>query len=530
MTANFWSSTHAQRWIFTRSQLLLAREEDLRYATPEEVGAIGIWGANVISTLSKRMQLRQRVSATATVFFKRFYAKNSYCATDLTIVIAACVYVAAKVEESPVHVRSVFAEASRVFADMSSRSFPTAAHAVAEMEFYLLEELEFDLILHHPYRTLAQIASTIGNINVKDSKISAVNSTEKESLGPSSRKRKHSRSEQDRALRRARHASQTDRELIIGGSVNNGSIAASDAQDIDEEPCLEDFDDSALQMAWFVLNDTYRSDIPLLYPPHLIAIASVLLALVLHPPASEKLEASISQMQSARNAWEQSKLHNQAIRPGQDGTTSDASGNPGALSPQASRIVGLGIDNKATPITSDRLDHTASNGAVIRSFAAQVPSTTSPVASTPGSVGSMFTSSGNTPANTPGVATHPQLGAGQPTATVAIPHQPPVPPPDTLTVLASLNVSMPLVAEIVQEILSSYELWNRVGSSSGSSSATGGATAGASRDKATGKRATLHSASDKQGEDIVGNGRAMMKRLERMREARRRDILARGKS
>lgn len=69
----------------------------------------------VISKLGKKLQLRQRVIATATVFFRRFYLKNSYCETDPFMVISACCYVAAKAEESPVHIKNVIAESRSLF-------------------------------------------------------------------------------------------------------------------------------------------------------------------------------------------------------------------------------------------------------------------------------------------------------------------------------------------------------------------------------------------------------------------------------
>lgn len=58
--------------------------------------------------------------ATATVFFRRFYVKNSYCETDPFIVIAACCYVAAKAEESPVHIKNVVSEARMLFGSQFS--------------------------------------------------------------------------------------------------------------------------------------------------------------------------------------------------------------------------------------------------------------------------------------------------------------------------------------------------------------------------------------------------------------------------
>jgi cyclin C len=69
----------------------------------------------VIAMLGKRLTLRQRVIATATVFFRRFYVKNLYCETDPFIVIAACCYVAAKAEESPVHIKNVVSESRLMF-------------------------------------------------------------------------------------------------------------------------------------------------------------------------------------------------------------------------------------------------------------------------------------------------------------------------------------------------------------------------------------------------------------------------------
>lgn len=65
--------------------------------------------------LGRKVALRQRVIATATVFFKRFYLKNAYAETDPFLVIAACCYVAAKAEECPVSIKLVASEARALF-------------------------------------------------------------------------------------------------------------------------------------------------------------------------------------------------------------------------------------------------------------------------------------------------------------------------------------------------------------------------------------------------------------------------------
>ena len=69
----------------------------------------------VIQRLGKRLLLRQRPIATSIVYFRRFYLKNALCETDPYLVLATCAYVAAKLEETPVHIKSVVIEARQMF-------------------------------------------------------------------------------------------------------------------------------------------------------------------------------------------------------------------------------------------------------------------------------------------------------------------------------------------------------------------------------------------------------------------------------
>jgi cyclin C len=69
----------------------------------------------VITKLGRKMLFRQRVIATATVFFRRFYLKNSYSLTDPFTVMAACCYLAAKAEESPIHIKTVVQDSRTIF-------------------------------------------------------------------------------------------------------------------------------------------------------------------------------------------------------------------------------------------------------------------------------------------------------------------------------------------------------------------------------------------------------------------------------
>lgn len=53
----------------------------------------------VIQILGEQLKLRQQVIATATVYFKRFYARNSLKCIDPLLLAPTCVFLSSKVEE-----------------------------------------------------------------------------------------------------------------------------------------------------------------------------------------------------------------------------------------------------------------------------------------------------------------------------------------------------------------------------------------------------------------------------------------------
>ncbi|GBE79033.1 cyclin-like protein [Sparassis latifolia] len=249
MATNFWASSHYKRWILDRATLTQARADDLQYVdSPDHLEFLAIFFANLISKLGKKLQLRQRVIATATVFFRRFYVKNSYCETDPFIVVAACCYVASKAEESPVHIKNVVSEARMLFGseEYGVKSFPSDNSKLAEMEFYLVDDLECDLTVFHPYRTLMTMCVKEG----------------------------------------ASTALETEAGELGAGAVDGSRYWGTG------EGRLE-LQEGALQMAWFIINDTYRSDLCLLYPPHLIAITAIYLSLVLHSSTRTTIQLQV---------------------------------------------------------------------------------------------------------------------------------------------------------------------------------------------------------------------------------------------
>ncbi|KAG0274355.1 hypothetical protein BGZ95_009872 [Linnemannia exigua] len=194
MAANFWTSSH---W-----RVAEAMREDLEHINIDTLTKIKMWYYNIIGKIGKRLQFRQQVVATAIVYFKRFYTKNSMRSTDPSLVAATCIYLACKIEECPQHIKHIIQEMKHALVNLGGFDYDMSK--VAEFEFYLLEELEFYLIVYHPYRDLTLIA--------KDLKL----------------------------------------------------------------------EESNLQTAWFVLNDSYRTDVCLFYAPHMIALAALYIICVVH--------------------------------------------------------------------------------------------------------------------------------------------------------------------------------------------------------------------------------------------------------
>lgn len=58
-----------------------------------------LFSITVIQVLGEQLKLRQQVIATATVYFKRFYARNSLKSIDPLLLAPTCIFLASKVEE-----------------------------------------------------------------------------------------------------------------------------------------------------------------------------------------------------------------------------------------------------------------------------------------------------------------------------------------------------------------------------------------------------------------------------------------------
>ncbi|XP_065200079.1 cyclin-C-like [Planococcus citri] len=169
MAGNFWRSSHYQQWIFDKQDLIRERQHDLAILTDEEYQKIIMFFANCIQYIGEQHKLRQQVIATATVYFKRFYARNSLKSIDPLLLAPTCIFLAAKVEEfgtisnNRLVVTCTNMVKSTQFKGIYSQEYPYRANHILECEFYLLENLDCCLIVYQPYRPLLQLIGDCGH-------------------------------------------------------------------------------------------------------------------------------------------------------------------------------------------------------------------------------------------------------------------------------------------------------------------------------------------------------------------------------
>lgn len=206
MAGNFWKSSHYQEWLLNRQELELGRKEDCEILTNEQLMKLHIFFANFIQSVGEHAQLRQQVIATASVYFKRFYVRNSLSCVEPLLMSLTSIHLAAMVEECDMQNSSKMNQSYSHAVKAKYKEFfnpdcPYGYQMILECEFLLLEMMDCCLIVYHPYRPLMQFVSDLG-------------------------------------------------------------------------------DESLLPVSWRIVNDTYRCDICLLYPPYLIALACLHMAAV----------------------------------------------------------------------------------------------------------------------------------------------------------------------------------------------------------------------------------------------------------
>lgn len=221
MSADYWNSSQRSRWQFTRYSLLEARRKLLflerrmiqnglirDYPNIVYDYNMRIYLHNLLLKLGRRMNVRQIAIATAEVYLSRFLTRVSLKEINVYLLVTTCLYVACKIEECPQHIRLILSEARNIW----SEYIPHDVTKLAEFEFYLIEEMDSYMVLHHPYKLLIQLRDFL----------------------------------------------ETKYE-VYGFKLS------------EEE----------MQNSWSLINDSYITDLHLLVPPHIIAVAAIYITVVL---------------------------------------------------------------------------------------------------------------------------------------------------------------------------------------------------------------------------------------------------------
>lgn len=158
--------------------------------------------------LGRRLNVRQVALATSEVYLTRFLTRVSLKEINVYLLVTTCLYVSCKIEECPQHIRLIISEARNLWPEY----IPHDVTKLAEFEFYLIEEMDMYLFLHHPYKSLIQLRDFL-----------------------------------------------RERQLHFGFILT----------------------DDELQHSWSLINDSYITDLHLLFPPHVIAMAAVYITIVL---------------------------------------------------------------------------------------------------------------------------------------------------------------------------------------------------------------------------------------------------------
>ncbi|RJE18275.1 hypothetical protein PHISCL_09388 [Aspergillus sclerotialis] len=164
MAANYWVSTQRRYWLFSREKLAEAREklkerDNVAYSQlplPDQ-RLLNIYFSQQLSKLGKRMSTRQQALATAQIYVKRFYTKKELRHTNPYLILTTAFYLACKMEECPHHIRFVVGEARSLWPDFITPDISK----LGECEFALIAEMNSQLIVHHPYRTLSELQSDL---------------------------------------------------------------------------------------------------------------------------------------------------------------------------------------------------------------------------------------------------------------------------------------------------------------------------------------------------------------------------------
>ncbi|CCF60561.1 hypothetical protein KAFR_0K02070 [Kazachstania africana CBS 2517] len=135
----------------TNDELNITSTKAIPLTMEEELKLVNFYTQKV-KVISQHLNLPTEVTATAIVFFKKFFIENSVMEFDPKELVHTTIFLACKSENYFISV------------DSFARKAKSSREAILKYEFTLLESLKFSLLLHHPYKPLHGFFLDIQNV------------------------------------------------------------------------------------------------------------------------------------------------------------------------------------------------------------------------------------------------------------------------------------------------------------------------------------------------------------------------------
>lgn len=119
-------------------------------------------GARFITKVALKMNLRYDTMATGVVYFHRFYMCHSFKQFPRFTTACCCLFLAGKVEETPKKCKDVIKTAKLFLTTAQFSTFgDDPKEEVLTLERILLQTINFDLTIEHPYSYLLKYAKCL---------------------------------------------------------------------------------------------------------------------------------------------------------------------------------------------------------------------------------------------------------------------------------------------------------------------------------------------------------------------------------
>ena len=161
MAADFWASTHYKHWLKSKSALHASQSKDAEYYSPQQLWQLHLFFIEHIHHIGMKLKLRQRVVATACVYFKRFYFKTNFCDFDPSLLAPTVILLACKVEECSKNARDIIKAIQVIeralYREMNENNemiqleikvCPYDISDITQCEFALTQVLDYQLVLY----------------------------------------------------------------------------------------------------------------------------------------------------------------------------------------------------------------------------------------------------------------------------------------------------------------------------------------------------------------------------------------------